>query len=289
MASARACEDRRPPERARRPARPATHGRPSRRRCRAAATSSRGARRPPSTPTPARRPRGPDVTAARSHDPRPCRVGRRRDGRGCRIASCRAGSRTGSAPQSPQSMALRRVGAASQPSAAAPRRITSSFGGTTAAARRRAPLDRRDVGVPLRPVDPVEAVVAAHSARTSAGTSMHVIQFTSVPPPTPAPASIVTAPSHVASSPWLRYRRSYASSSSRGIVASSTNGPASRTTTDRPAARQVRGDDAAARPRADDHDVGFERRSSGEPVSSGERVGADRASSCDVDRRVVGP
>jgi hypothetical protein len=33
---------------------------------------------------------------------------------------------------------------------------------------------------------------------------MHVIQFTVVPPPTAPPARIVTDPSHVVRSPWLR-------------------------------------------------------------------------------------
>ena len=64
---------------------------------------------------------------------------------------------------------------------------------------------------------------------------MHVIQFTSVPPPTPVPARVMIDASHDTLKPWLRYSRSNAPSSSAGISGSGTNAPASSTTTERPA------------------------------------------------------
>ena len=75
----------------------------------------------------------------------------------------------------------------------------------------------------------------AQCRRVANGASIVVSQFTSVPPPTPAPASVTTAPSHEVVMPWLRYSRSKAVSSSVGISGSGTNGPASRTMTERPA------------------------------------------------------
>ena len=115
--------------------------------------------------------------------------------RWARIPDCLVPRRqpNGQLPQSPQSVALRRVGAASQPSAAAPRRIASSFGGMTVG--RRDPelrLDRGDVGVPRRPGRcPRGRGRAAHSARTHSGAGRLVIQLTTVPPPTALPDSIV--------------------------------------------------------------------------------------------------
>ena len=82
---------------------------------------------------------------------------------------------------------------------------------------------------------------------------MHVIQLTSVPPPTAPPTSVMIDASHETLRPWLRYSRSKAASSSTGSSGSGTNGPASSTTTDRPRPGEVGRDDATAGARADDH------------------------------------
>ena len=67
----------------------------------------------------------------------------------------------GQLPQVPQSAALRRIGAASQPRAAAPRRIASSLGGmTVASATPELSLHRGDIGVPLGAGHACRAVVA---------------------------------------------------------------------------------------------------------------------------------
>ena len=72
-----------------------------------------------------------------------------------------AGSRTGHDPQSVQDLALRRIGAASQPRASAPRRIAASLGGKDAAAVTPISSSMIDpIGVPLGAVDAVEPVVA---------------------------------------------------------------------------------------------------------------------------------
>ena len=142
----------------------------------------------------------------------------------------------GQLPQSSQSVAFRRVGRglpAERVGAPQDRGVLRRDAGRLGHAQLR--LHRRDVALPAAPVDAVEAVLGRPLARTASGATMLVIQLTSVPPPTPLPDSMVIAPSQVASRPWLRYRRSNASSSFVGIVRSSTNGPASSTTTDRPA------------------------------------------------------
>ena len=88
---------------------------------------------------------------------------------------------------------------------------------------------------------------------------MLVIQLIVVPPPTQPPASIVTEPSQVLRSPWSRYSRSKASSSSRGIVGF-VDERSRLEDHDGPPGLGERGrDDAAAGPRADHDHVGVER------------------------------
>ncbi len=138
--------------------------------------------------------------------------------------------------------------------------MTLSFGGMTGAGA--TPSSALDAATSASKASPPSMPSIpwslAHSARTSSGAAMHVIQFTSVPPPTAVPASIVIAPSQVVSSPWLRY----APRERVQLV-----GRQSRLVEERPGlqdhhrpagARQLRGDDAAARARPDDDRVRFE-------------------------------
>ncbi len=117
-----------------------------------------------------------------------------------RMPDCLAPRRQpkGHDPQSPQSVAFRRISPDSQPSASAPRRMISSFSGTTID-------DATPISVSIAatsaahssPSRPSSPWFRTHSARTAAGASRQVIQLISVPPPTPEPASIVIAPSQV--------------------------------------------------------------------------------------------
>ena len=54
------------------------------------------------------------------------------------------------------------------------------------------------------PVTPSSPCSRSQPSRTASGASMQVIQLTSVPPPTPVPASIVIEPSQVVVRPWSR-------------------------------------------------------------------------------------
>ena len=112
---------------------------------------------------------------------------------------------------------------------------------------------------------------------------MHVIQLTSVPPPTPVPARVMIDASHDTLKPWLRYSRSNAPSSSAGISGSGTNAPASSTTTDRPACDRSAASDAATRARADDDDVRLEHERLARGRPAGDRPEVERP-----DRRRVG-
>ena len=109
---------------------------------------------------------------------------------------------------------------------------------------------------------------------------MHVIQLTSVPPPTPVPARVMIDASHDTLNPWLRYSRSNAAELV-GRHLGLRHERARLEHDDRPAGmRQVRRHDAAARPGAHDDDVRVEderlaaRASGGDgPRRSSGRIG----------------
>ena len=161
-----------------------------------AAVAGRPARpRSPRPPRRARRPREmtrPTRASARSARPA---AAARRGGPGCRLL--------GPAPTAERARRRSRrtrrrcAGSAPPPSRGpgAPRRMTASFGGmcrdsVTAELAPRSPRRRR---VPSGPVDALEAVARRPARRGPAsGASIEVIQLTVVPPPTPAPARIVT-------------------------------------------------------------------------------------------------
>ena len=189
------------------------------------------------------------------------------------------GQPNGQLPQSSQPVALRRIGASlpAQPFRAAD--DDGSFGGRRGAGA----IDSSASSVAMSSLHASPSAIRRGRGRppTRRGPRpaprSQVIQLTSVPPPTPEPASIVTDASQVARRPWLRYSRENASSSSRGIDASSTNGPASRTTTDRPASASSAATTPAAGARADDDHVGLEHdRLVARAVIERERVRPDR-------------
>ena len=175
---------------------------------------------------------------------------------------------------------LRRVAPASQPRAAAPRRIAASFGGTSggpcdAELASRSPRGRRRTRRHRR--HRCRGRPPTRHAR-SAGPGCEVIQLTSSRRRRPSPRGSRPSRPRSAVMPWSRYIRSYAASSSVGIVGL-VDERARLDDEHRPTRPgRLRRDHAAAGARTDDDDVGLE----------GQRAVAGPASDQGLDRRRLG-